>query len=94
MRKKSDPHTGSSFNNFLENEGLDAEVSARATKKTFIHQLEKRMVTTKANKNKIRKALGSPNTTSRVFDEDCTSLSLDTMTKAASTTSPKINRAE
>jgi antitoxin HicB len=84
MRKKSNPHTGSSFSDFLEIEGLESEVSARAAKKTFIHQLEKRMGLTKANKNKIRKALGSPTTTSRIFDEDYTSLSLDTMTKAAS----------
>lgn len=83
MRKKRNPHTGASFIDFLESEGIDAEVSARAAKKTFIHQLEKRMVIAKANKSKIRKALGSPTTASRFFNKDYTSLSLDTMTKAA-----------
>ncbi len=83
MRKKSNPHTGSSFSDFLENEGLETEVSARAAKKTFVYQLEKRMVAKKINKNKVRKALGSPTTTTRIFDEDYTSSSLDTMTKAA-----------
>jgi len=82
-RKNKNPHTGSSLADFLESEGIEAEVSARATKRTFVHQLEKRMVAAKANKNKLRKALGSPTTTTRIFDEDYTSLSLDTMTKAA-----------
>lgn len=84
MKKKKNIHTGSHFSDFLESEGLEAEVSARATKRTFIHQLEKRMIKAKANKNKVRKALGSPTTTTRVFDEGYTALSLDTMSKAAS----------
>lgn len=84
MAKKSNPHTGSSFSDFLESEELEAEVSARAAKKTFVYQLQKRMVATKTNKNKLRKALGSPTTATRVFDEDYTSSSLETMTRAAS----------
>lgn len=37
----------------------------------------------KAKSNKIRKFLGSPTTTMRVFDEDYVALSLDTMVRAA-----------
>ena len=81
---KKNVHTGSNFSDFLEDQGLDAEVSARAAKRTFIRQIEQQMKKTKNNKNKIRKILGSPTTTSRVFDEDYTTLSLDTMSKAAS----------
>jgi outer membrane protein assembly factor BamE (lipoprotein component of BamABCDE complex) len=80
---KKNPHTGSDFNDFLESEGLDADVSARAAKRTFVHQLEMQLTKTKSNKNKIRKLLGSPTTTSRVFDQDYISLSLDTMARAA-----------
>lgn len=83
MRKKNNLHTGSSFSDFLESEGLEAEVSARAAKRTFVHQLEKRMTATKINKSKVRKVLGSPTTTTRIFDEDYTSSSLETMTRAA-----------
>ena len=83
MGKKTNPHTGSKLSDFFEGEGLEAEVSARAAKRTFIYQLERRMIATKANKNKVRKALGSPTTTTRIFDEDYTALSLDTMSKAA-----------
>lgn len=81
---KKNAHTGSDFSDFLEEQGLEAEVSARAAKRTFVHQIEQQMKKTKTNKNKIRKLLGSPTTTSRVFDEDYTTLSLDTMSKAAS----------
>lgn len=84
MSQKKNAHTGSSFADFLESEGLEAEVAALAAKKTFVHQLEKRMTAAKATKNKLRKIFGSPTTTTRVFDEEYTALSLDTMTKAAS----------
>ena len=85
MRKvKKNIHTGSDFNDFLEEQGLDAEVSARAAKRTFVHQIELQMKKNKINKNKIRTILGSPTTTSRVFDEQYTTLSLETMSKAAS----------
>jgi hypothetical protein len=80
---KKNPHTGSDFNDFLESEGLDADVSARAAKRTFVHQLEMQLTKTKSNKNKIRKLLGSPTTTRRVFDEEYISLSLDTMARVA-----------
>lgn len=83
-KSKKNIHTGSNFSDFLESEGIDAEVTARATKRTFIYQLEKRMGLVKATKNKLRKIFGSPTTTARVFDEDYTALSLDTMSKAAS----------
>lgn len=83
MSTKRNAHNGSSFTDFLEAEGLEAEVAARATKRTFVHQLEKRMTIAKATKNKLRKIFGSPTTTTRVFDEEYTALSLDTMTKAA-----------
>lgn len=83
-KQKKNLHSGASFADFLESEGLEAEVSARATKRTFIHQLEKRMTLAKATKNTLRKIFGSPTTTSRVFDEEYTALSLDTMSKAAS----------
>ncbi len=81
---KKNKHTGSDFQDFLEDQKIEDEVSARAAKRTFIHQIEQQMKKTKTNKNKIRKILGSPTTTSRVFDEKYTSLSLDTMSRAAS----------
>ncbi|HRK06606.1 MAG TPA: hypothetical protein PLZ57_02455 [Pseudobdellovibrionaceae bacterium] len=83
MKRKANRHSGSSFKDFLEAEGLESEVFARASKRSFVHQLEKQMLLGKINKNQVRKALGSPTTTTRVFDEDYTSSSLETLTKAA-----------
>ena len=84
MAKAKHKHEGPSFDSFLEDEGLNVEVAARVAKRTFVHQLEMRMVATKVKKSKLREALGSPTTATRVLNEDYTSLSLDTMTKAAS----------
>ncbi|MDB5038837.1 MAG: hypothetical protein JWQ35_2365 [Bacteriovoracaceae bacterium] len=80
---KKNKYSGSSFDSFLKEEGLDAEVAARAAKRTFVHQLEMKMEKQKKNKNVFRKALKSPSTTERVFNEH-TGISLDTMAKAAS----------
>lgn len=73
---------GSSFDSFLAEEGIEAEVAARAAKKTFVHELKQKMVRKKKNKNAFRKALKSPATTERLFS-DHIGISLETMAKAA-----------
>jgi len=75
-------YAGSSFDDFLAEEGLEAEVAARAVKKTFAHQLEEQMKLHHTRKTAFRTALGSPTTTARLFN-DHTGISLETMTKAA-----------
>lgn len=84
MKTKKNPHTGSSFSDFLADEGLESEVAARAAKRTFVHQLEKQMSRQRAKKNVLRQLFGSPTTTKRVLDEAYIALSLDTMSRAAS----------
>jgi len=81
--KRKNKYSGSSFDSFLIDEGIAAEAAARAAKRTFVHQLEKKMEKQKKNKNVFRKALKSPSTTERVFNEH-TGISLETMAKAAS----------
>lgn len=76
-------HVGSSFDSFLEEEGLEMEVAAKAAKRTFVHELEQKMVKKKTNKNAIRKALKSPTTTERLFSDNV-GVSLETMSRAAS----------
>ena len=83
MTTKKNIHTGSNFSDFLESEGLAAEVAARAAKRTFVYQLERQMNKKHSKKNVFRRLFGSPTTTNRVFDEEYTALSLDTMSKAA-----------
>jgi antitoxin HicB len=75
-------HAGSSFDSFLADEGIEADVAARAAKRTFVHELQKKMEKKHANKNTLRKALKSPSTTERLFN-DHTGISLETMAKAA-----------
>ncbi len=84
MRARKNLHTGSDFADFLAEEGLEAEVAARAAKRTFVHQLEKQIAKKKKPKGFLRSLFGSPTTAGRVLDEEYTSLSLDTMSKAAS----------
>ena len=73
---------GSTFDSFLEEEGIEAEVAARATKRTFSHQLEEKMQQKHKKKIHLRRALGSPTTTDRLFSEH-TGISLETMVRAA-----------
>lgn len=75
-------HSGSSFDEFLEEEGLASEVSARAAKRTFVHQLEQQIKKKKVTKNSFRKEFHSPTTTTRLFD-DHTGVSLQTLSRAA-----------
>lgn len=74
--------SGSSFDDFLQEEGLEAEVAARAAKKTFSHQLEEQMKRKRKQRTVLRTALGSPTTTARLFNEH-TGISLLTMARAA-----------
>ena len=81
--KKKNKYSGSSFDSFLAEEGIDAEVAARSAKRTFVHQLQLKMDKQHKNKNLFRKALKSPSTAERVFNAH-TGISLDTMARAAS----------
>ena len=74
--------TGSSFEEFLADEGLETEVSARAAKRTFVHQLEEQIKEKKLKKSSFRKEFHSPTTTQRLFD-DHVGVSLQTLSRAA-----------
>jgi len=79
---RNNKYAGSSFDSFVEAEGLETEVAAKAAKRTFVHQLEIKMNRLHKKKTHFRKALGSPTTTDRVFS-DHTGISLETMARAA-----------
>ena len=81
-KSKASRHTGSAFDSFLESEGIFGEVAARAAKRTFVHELERMMKENDVKKTSFRKALKSPTTASRVFD-DHTGISLFTLVAAA-----------
>jgi|GEM_PF-1557865 len=80
--KTKNKHAGSSFDSFLEDEGLAEIVNAEAVKRQFLYDLEKQMKKMGLPKNAIRKAFKSPATTQRIFSMN-TGVSLETMVKAA-----------
>ncbi len=87
---EKDKHAGSSFDRFLEFEGLAEEVSAETVKKQFLYDLEKQMKRMKLPKNAIRKALKSPAAPERIFSAN-TGVSFVTMVRAAHAVGAELN---
>ncbi len=75
-------YAGSSFESFLEEEGIVEVVDASAVKRAFVIELEKRMKKIHKNKTAFRDALGSPTTAARLFSEN-PGTALETIVKAA-----------
>lgn len=83
-RGKKFDHSGSSFDSFLEAEGIREEAEAVAIKRVLAWQLEKAM----KNQRKTKKAMAAQLRTSRsqldrLLDPQNTAVTLDTMTRAA-----------
>jgi antitoxin HicB len=68
---KKNKHTGSSFDDFLKEEDLYEEVTARALKKSSIYKLKKIVSSTRGMKSRIREALNnSPSMVERVLSDN------------------------
>jgi antitoxin HicB len=52
--KKRNPHTGSSFDDFLKEEGIFEEVQAKALKRALAEQIQESMSAVKISKVKMR----------------------------------------
>ena len=77
-------HTGSSFDEFLEEEGLRDDVEAVALKRVLIWHLEQQMQAQHMTKTALAARLGTSRTQlSRLLDPENASVQLDTMTRAA-----------
>jgi len=75
---------GSSFNDFLKNEGLDQEASAVAIKRVLAWQLENAMAKEGVTKNEMAKRMRtSRSQLDRILDPDNDKIQLDTVFKAA-----------
>jgi antitoxin HicB len=77
-------HSGSSFDDFLEEEGYRDEVESAAIKRVLAWQLEQEM----SRQRKTKKAMAAELKTSRsqldrLLDPQNTAVSLDTLTRAA-----------
>lgn len=83
-RRKKPDHSGSSFDSFLEKEGIREEVEAVAIKRVLAWQLERAM----QKQQKTKQAMATQLQTSRsqldrLLDPRNVSVTLDTITRAA-----------
>jgi hypothetical protein len=84
MANGTDVHTGSSLDDFLEEEGYRDEVESAAIKRVLAWQFEQEM----NRQQKTKKAMAAELKTSRsqldrLLDPQNTAVSLDTLTRAA-----------
>lgn len=85
-KKKNDliEHTGSSFDSFLEEEGIRAEVEAVAIKRVLAWQLARAMQKKKKTKQALAKELHtSRSQLDRLLDPENITVSLGTISRAA-----------
>lgn len=82
-RKRTD-HSGSTFDSFLEQEGIREEVEAVAIKRVLAWQLEAAMRKQQKTKQAMAKQLHtSRSQLNRLLDPQNVSVTLDTITRAA-----------
>lgn len=82
-RKKMD-HSGSTFDSFLEEEGIRGDVEAVAVKRVLAWQLEQEMKNQQKTKQAMAKQLHtSRSQLDRLLDPRNVSVTLDTITRAA-----------
>jgi len=83
IRKRTD-HSGSTFDSFLEKEGIREEVEAVAIKRVLAWQLEQAMQKQQKTKQAMAKQLHtSRSQLDRLLDPKNVSVTLDTITRAA-----------
>lgn len=81
---KHNPHKGSSFDDFLKDEGIYEEVEATAIKKVIAAMLAQQMEAQSLSKVEMVKRLGtSRSQLDRLLDASNSSVTLLTLTKAA-----------
>jgi predicted XRE-type DNA-binding protein len=82
--RKSTDHSGSTFDSFLEREGIREEVEAVAIKRVLAWQLEQAMRQQQKTKQAMAKQLHtSRSQLDRLLDPRNVSVTLDTITRAA-----------
>jgi len=81
---KSNPHTGSRFDDFLKEEGIYDEVQARELKRALAEQIAESMKAASLTKSAMASKMStSRSQLDRVLDPDNLSIQLDTLIKAA-----------
>ncbi len=84
MTNRADVHTGSSLDDFLEEEGYRDEVESAAIKRVLAWQFEQEMTRQQKTKSAMAAELKtSRSQLDRLLDPHNTAVSLDTLTRAA-----------
>ncbi|HVV65683.1 MAG TPA: hypothetical protein VHC42_09445 [Rhizomicrobium sp.] len=84
MAKKKNPHQGSSFESFLREEGIYEEVTATAMKRVLAWQIAQAMKKQRVTKSMMAKRMRTSRAAlDRLLDADNTSVTLQTMGRAA-----------
>jgi len=82
--KKANPRTGSTFEDFLDQEGILEDVQAAAIKRVLAAQLEEQRKARRITKTALAKRMKtSRGALDRLFDPDNTSVTLTTLSRAA-----------
>jgi hypothetical protein len=82
--QKNAVHTGSSFDDYLEEDGIRNEVESAAIKKVLAWQFEQEMLKQQKTKQGMAKELRtSRSQLDRLLDPQNTAVSLETLTRAA-----------
>ncbi len=85
------PYIGSSFDDFLVEEGIFEEVTATATKRVIAWQIQKGMDDLNLNKTAMAKKMHTSRAAlNRLLDEEDTSLTLTTLVSAAAALGKKV----
>jgi len=85
FRRSKNIHHGSSFTGFLREEGIYEEVEAAALKKVIAAALAKQMTVRGVTVSQLAERLGTSRAAiNRVLDEANTSITLNTLSRAAS----------
>lgn len=92
MTENLNPHRGSSFDDFLQEEGLYDEVNARAVKKLLAWQLSRALDETGLTKTELASRMQTSRAAvNRLLDPENPSLNLQTMDKAARALGRRLN---
>jgi antitoxin HicB len=83
-RKKKNPHLGSTFESFLKEEGIYEEVTAGSMKRVLAWQIAQAMKKQHVTKSTMAKRMRTSRAAlDRLLDADNTSVTLQTMGRAA-----------
>jgi antitoxin HicB len=82
--KNSNPHIGSSFDDFLDEENLLTQINEIAIKRVIAWQLQQEIETKQMTKTSVAKAMGTSRAAvDRLLDPDNSSVTLNTLDRAA-----------